>query len=205
MPPVKRPGGIVRVREQARSCRACPLWQAATQTVFGEGPVGASIMLVGEQPGDSEDREGRPFVGPAGHVLDQVLANAGIERTAVYTTNAVKHFKYHERGKQRFHQRPSVPEMSACQPWLEAEIELISPQVIVALGTTAARALIGRPTPIGANRGQPLEGVLFSPVLVTVHPSSVLRQRDHDVRHAALEGITEDLRLAATLADGAPT
>jgi DNA polymerase len=197
---VKRSGGIARVRSEALACRACPLWQGATQTVFGEGPERASIMLVGEQPGDSEDRAGQPFVGPAGRVLDQALEDARIERGEVYTTNAVKHFKYRQRGKRRIHQRPSTAEMAACRPWLLAEIELVCPRVVVALGATAAHTLIGRATPVAANRGQPLEGALFSPVLVTAHPSSILRERDHDARHAALQALGEDLRLATELA-----
>jgi DNA polymerase len=197
---VTRAEELANVREHARACRACPLWRDATQTVFGEGPPGASIMLVGEQPGDREDEQGQPFVGPAGRVLDQALQEARIERSALYATNAVKHFKYRQRGKRRIHQRPSVGEMTACRPWLEAELELISPRVVVALGATAAHALVGRATPIAANRGQPLEGALFSPVLVTAHPSSVLRERDRDTRHAALQAIGEDLRLAAQLA-----
>lgn len=199
-------GEIADVLERARACRACPLWKDATQTVFGEGPARASIMLVGEQPGDREDEQGRPFVGPAGRVLDQALQDVRIERSALYATNAVKHFKYRQRGKRRLHQRPSVGEMTACRPWLEAEIELISPRVVVALGATAAHSLIGRATPIAANRGQPLEGALFSPVLVTAHPSSVLRERDRDARRAALQALAEDLRLAAQIAaDGRAT
>ncbi len=198
---MNRSGGIACVRARARDCRACPLWKGATQIVFGEGPVSAQIMLVGEQPGDQEDQAGQPFVGPAGHVLDQALTAAHIPRTTLYATNAVKHFKYRERGKRRIHQRPSVGEMSACRPWLEAEIELISPHVIVALGATAAHALIGRATPIAASRGQPLDGTLFSPVVVTAHPSSVLRERDRDARHSALQAISEDLRLAAQIAN----
>ncbi len=197
---MSRSRAIADLRDEARECRACPLWADATQTVFGDGPPGASIVLVGEQPGDSEDREVQPFVGPAGRVLDQALATAQIERTAIYATNAVKHFKYRQRGKRRIHQRPSVGEMTACRPWLEAEIELISPRVVVALGATAAHTLIGRATPIAASRGHPLEGALFSPVLVTAHPSSVLRERDHDARQAALEAIGADLRLAAEIA-----
>ena len=193
---MKQSGGIARVRAQARACRACPLWQGATQTVFGEGPDRAAIMLVG----DSEDREGQPFVGPAGRVLDQALTAARIERAELYTTNAVKHFKYRQRGRRRIHQRPSVAETSACRPWLQAEIELIRPRVIVALGATAAHALIGRATPIAANRGQPLQGALFSPVLVAAHPSSILRKREHDARDAALQALGEDLRLAAEIA-----
>lgn len=197
---MSRVDAIAALRERALGCRACPLWAGATQTVFGQGPSDASIMLVGEQPGDGEDRAGQPFVGPAGGVLDRALAAARIERTAVYATNAVKHFKYRQRGKRRIHQRPSVGEMTACRPWLESEIELVGPLVVVALGATAAHALTGRATPIGANRGHPLEGLLFSPILVTAHPSSVLRERDHDARRAALEAIGEDLRLAARLA-----
>jgi DNA polymerase len=197
---VKRSGGIAAVREEALACRACPLWRDATQTVFGEGPPGASIMLVGEQPGDSEDRAGQPFVGPAGRVLAQALEAAQLDRTTLYATNAVKHFKYRQRGKRRIHQRPSVGEMTACRPWLQAEIELIDPQVIVALGATAAHALMGRATPVAASRGQPLQGALFSPVLVAAHPSSVLRERDHESRHAALRALGDDLRLAARIA-----
>ena len=170
--------------------------------MFGEGSPGALIMLVGEQPGDSEDQVGQPFVGPAGRVLDQALASAQISRSELYTTNAVKHFKYRMRGKRRIHQRPSVGEMTACRPWLEAEIELISPRVVVALGASAAHALIGRATKIAASRGHPLAGALFSPVLVTAHPSSVLRERDHDARAAATQAIGEDLRLAARIAAG---
>ncbi len=201
---MSHPGGIAGVRAQARDCRACPLWKDATQTVFGEGPPTAQIMLVGEQPGDREDQAGQPFVGPAGHVLDQALAAASIPRSTIYATNAVKHFKYRQRGKRRIHQRPSVGEMTACRPWLEAELELVAPEVVVALGATAAHALIGRATPVADSRGQPLQGALFSPVVVTAHPSSVLRERDHDARHAALQAIGEDLRLAAQIAADSP-
>jgi DNA polymerase len=205
-----RPGAAAatrldRLREEARSCRACPLWRDATQTVFGEGSTAAALVLVGEQPGDSEDRAGHPFVGPAGGVLERALAGAGIDRSAAYTTNAVKHFKFRMRGKRRIHQRPSAGEMAACRPWLESELELLSPRVVVALGATAAHALFKRSVPVGANRGQPMESPLFSPVLVTAHPSSVLRERDHDARTAAMEAIVADLRVAADiLADGAP-
>jgi uracil-DNA glycosylase len=197
---VKRSDTIAGVREQALECRSCPLWRGATQTVFGEGPPDAFIMLVGEQPGDSEDQAGHPFVGPAGRILYQALTAAGIDRASIYTTNAVKHFKYRQRGKRRIHQRPSTGEMTACRPWLQAEIELISPRVIVALGATAAHALFGRATPIAANRGHPMQAALFAPVLVTAHPSSVLRERDHDARQTALQAIGEDLRLAAQIA-----
>lgn len=196
------PTPLAAVRAQALECRACPLWANATQTVFGEGPPNATIVLVGEQPGDREDQTGQPFVGPAGRVLDQALAAAQIERTSVYATNAVKHFKYRQRGKRRIHQRPSAAEMSACRPWLEAEIELISPRVVVALGASAAHTLMGRATPVAASRGDPMHGAFFSPVFVTAHPSSVLRERDHQARHAALRAISEDLRLAALIASG---
>ena len=194
---------LSRVRQRACACRACPLWRDATQTVFGEGAAEARMMLVGEQPGDSEDRAGRPFVGPAGGILDRALAGAGVDRADVYTTNAVKHFKYRQRGKRRIHQRPSVGEMSACRPWLEAEIDLLSPAVVVALGATAARAMLGRAIPVSASRGRCLKGELFSPVVVTAHPSSVLRERDRDARQASLRALTEDLRIAAAIVAGA--
>ncbi len=181
-------------------CQACPLWRDATQTVFGEGPSDAALMLVGEQPGDREDLAGHPFVGPAGAMLDDALEQAGIERASVYTTNAVKHFKYRSRGKRRIHQRPSAAEQAACRPWLERELELVAPVVVIALGATAAHALIGRATPIGESRGRPLEGAFFSPVLVTAHPSSVLRERDHAARANALTAIVRDLEVALSIA-----
>jgi uracil-DNA glycosylase family protein len=199
---VSTAAAIAAVRAQARGCRACPLWADATQTVFGEGPARAAIMLVGEQPGDHEDREGQPFVGPAGGVLAHALEGAQIEPGSVYTTNAVKHFKYRMRGKRRIHQRPTVAEMSACRPWLAAEIDFVSPRVVVALGATAAHALIGRATPVGESRGHPHHGAMFSPVLVTAHPSSVLRERDREARDTALQTLSDDLRAALVLADG---
>jgi DNA polymerase len=190
------PSALKRAREQAMGCRACPLWEDATQTVFGEGPIDAQTMLVGEQPGDREDVAGHPFVGPAGRILDQALQAAEIDRSALYTTNAVKHFKYRQRGKRRIHQRPSAGEIGACRKWLEVEVEAIAPEVVVAMGATAAHALFGRATPIAANRGRLLESPLFGvPVLVTAHPSSVLRERDADSRHAALDALTSDLSL----------
>jgi uracil-DNA glycosylase len=182
---------LASVCREAKECRACPLWQDATQTVFGEGPPQAALMLVGEQPGDREDPSGRPFVGPAGGVLDDALERAGVERSDVYMTNAVKHFKHRRRGKRRIHQRPSAAEQAACRPWLERELELVAPTAVVALGATAAHVLIGRATPIGESRGRPLEGGLFSPVLVTAHPSSVLRERERDARHEALTAIVQ--------------
>jgi DNA polymerase len=198
----RRSASLAKLATEARGCRACPLWKDATQTVFGEGARHAPIMLVGEQPGDREDREGHPFVGPAGGVLERALDAAEIDRSGLYTTNAVKHFKYRARGKRRIHQRPAVGEISACRPWLESEIALDEPIVVVALGATAAHALMGQATPVGASRGKPLESPLHSPVLVTAHPSSVLRERDEDACHAALAAIACDLRLAARLAAG---
>ncbi|HEX4437022.1 MAG TPA: UdgX family uracil-DNA binding protein [Solirubrobacteraceae bacterium] len=196
---MSRDRSIASVRREAEDCRASPLWRDATQTVFGEGAAHAELMLVGEQPGDREDRSDHPFVGPAGTVLEDALEQAGIERSTVYTTNAVKHFKHRSRGKRRIHQRPSAAEQAACRPWLERELELVAPVVVVALGATAAHALIGRVTPIGKSRGRPLEGALFSPVLVTAHPSSVLRERDRESRHEALAAIVFDLQVASSL------
>jgi uracil-DNA glycosylase family protein len=193
-------GSIASIRREAEDCRACPLWRDATQTVFGEGSVDASLMLVGEQPGDREDLSGHPFVGPAGAVLDDALEQAGIARSGIYMTNAVKHFKYRARGKRRIHQRPSAAEQAACRPWLERELKLVKPVVVVALGATAAHALIGRATPIGQSRGRPLDGALFSPVLVTAHPSSVLRERERYARHEALAAIVSDLQVALSIA-----
>jgi DNA polymerase len=158
------------------------------------------MMLVGEQPGDQEDRQGHPFVGPAGKVLDRALERAELDRSAIFVTNGVKHFKYRMRGKRRIHQRPSVGELTACRPWLEAEVALLEPEVIVAMGATAAHSLFGRALAIGAHRGQVLESELFaSPVLVTTHPSSVLRERSDDARHEALAALADDLRVAAQL------
>jgi uracil-DNA glycosylase len=194
---------LERLRKRAAACRACPLWEDATQTVFGEGPADARLMLVGEQPGDREDLAGHVFVGPAGRVLDQALDLAGIERSSVFLTNAVKHFKYRARGKRRIHQKPSAGEVKACRPWLEGELGAISPEIVVALGATAAYALMGRATPVGANRGRPLESPLIDPPLViTVHPSSVVRERDRGARYEALRALGSDLALAASLRDG---
>jgi uracil-DNA glycosylase len=192
---------LAQLAEQAAGCRACPLWEGATQTVFGEGPPDARMMLVGEQPGDQEDRAGHPFVGPAGKVLDRALGAAEIDRTTVFLTNGVKHFKYRMRGKRRIHQRPSAGELAACRQWLETELELVEPEVIVAMGATAAHSLFGRATAIGANRGHPLESPLASaPVVITSHPSSVLRERDEEARHAAFDALAADLRVAASVA-----
>jgi uracil-DNA glycosylase len=190
-----------QLREEAAACRACPLWQGATQTVFGEGPADARLMLVGEQPGDREDRAGHVFVGPAGRVLDQALEIAGIERSAIFLTNAVKHFKYRARGKRRIHQRPTAGEIKACRPWLEGELGAVAPEIVVALGAIAAHALIGRVTPVGANRGRPLDSPLIdAPVVITVHPASIVRERDRRLRYEALRALGADLALAASVA-----
>jgi uracil-DNA glycosylase len=168
------------------SCRACPLWKDATRTVFGEGPADAEIMFVGEQPGDREDLAGRPFVGPAGLLLDKVLNEAGIDRTRVYVTNAVKHFKFEPRGKRRLHKRPNAGEIKVCRNWLIGEIETIGPRLVVALGATAAQSLAGRPIPIQSNRGKVLDLASGLQVLITIHPSALLRLPDEaDKRSAA--------------------
>jgi uracil-DNA glycosylase family protein len=184
------------VRASARRCRACPLWANATQTVFGEGPPRAAVMLVGEQPGDREDLAGRPFVGPAGRMLERALAEAGLDRAELYVTNAVKHFKNAPRGKRRIHKKPSDAEIDACHRWLERELELVDPRLIVALGATAARALFGRATPVERNRGCLLERAGSAPVLITVHPSSLLRVPE-EYKAAAYRRFVDDLRKAA--------
>jgi uracil-DNA glycosylase len=190
---------VTNVREAAAGCRACPLWKDATQTVFGEGPAKAAVMLVGEQPGDREDVEGRPFVGPAGRVLDDALDEAGIERTQVYLTNVVKHFKWKARGKRRIHQKPNAEEIAACRPWLDAELEVVKPDVLVALGATAAQALLGRGFRVTRERGVPVDSDLAPNVLATVHPSSILRARDEAERREAYAAFVADLRVVEKL------
>ena len=188
---------LEQVRLAAAECKACDLWKTGTQTVFGEGAEGAEVMLVGEQPGDKEDLAGRPFVGPAGRILDQALEEAGIDRSTVYVTNAVKHFKWEPRGKRRLHKRPDSAEVSACRPWLDREIELVRPRVVVCLGATAAQDLLGRTFKVTKQRGeffaQP-EGHLIT---ATVHPSSILRAPDPATRKKELAAFTEDLRQVA--------
>jgi uracil-DNA glycosylase family protein len=190
---------LASLREEAARCRACPLWQHATQTVFGEGPPKAELLFVGEQPGDAEDKEGRPFVGPAGRVFDEALAEAGIDREKVYVTNAVKHFKWKARGKRRIHQKPNAAETAACRPWLDAELEVVSPSVLVALGATAAQALLGRGFRVTQQRGVPVESDLAPNVVATVHPSSILRAPDEAARTEAYAAFVADLRAAARL------
>ena len=195
----RRPNRIslTRVREDAKDCRACDLYKHATQTVFGEGPARATLMLIGEQPGDAEDLSGRPFVGPAGRLLDRALAEAGIDRRTVYLTNAVKHFKFEPRGKRRIHKKPRVSEVAACRPWLDAEIALVKPRVIVCLGATAAQALLGASFRVTANRGAFVPSPLASRILATVHPSSILRSRDAEARRTEMQRFVSDLRVAA--------
>jgi DNA polymerase len=184
---------LVALRREAEHCRRCPLWRNATQTVFGEGPVGATMMLVGEQPGDREDVVGRPFVGPAGLVLDKALAAAAIERSDVYLTNAVKHFKNELRGKRRLHKKPSTDEIEACRWWLDRELRLVHPRLIVALGATAASALLQKRITIEKVRARPLEAG-GNTVWVTVHPSYLLRIPDEEDRHSAFHRFVSDLK-----------
>jgi uracil-DNA glycosylase len=196
-PPIRSLRGLAAA---AQECKACPLYKDATQAVFGEGPATAPIVLIGEQPGDAEDRAGRPFVGPAGGVLDRALADAGIDRKQVYLTNAVKHFKWEPRGKWRIHMKPRVSEIKACKPWLEAELTRIKPAVIVCLGTTAVQSFLGPKITIGKAKGQVFE-TAFGRVVVTRHPSSVLRMKEKEERRAALQELVDDLKLAAKLVD----
>jgi uracil-DNA glycosylase len=188
---------LAALRGEVGCCRGCDLWERATQAVFGEGPEDARMMLVGEVPGDREDREGRPFVGPAGRELDRALEAVGIERGDVYVTNAVKHFRFEERGKRRIHQRPDAGQIRACRPWLRAEIDVIRPEALVVLGATAAKSLLGNTFRLMAQRGAPLESELASIVVATIHPSAILRSREDDERQAQREMFTEDLRVAA--------
>jgi DNA polymerase len=185
---------MAQLRESAAGCTGCDLYKCATQTVFGEGAGRASIMLVGEQPGDQEDLVGRPFVGPAGKILDKALAEAGIVRRDLYVTNAVKHFKWEPQGKRRKHKKPTATEIAACRPWLEAEIEVVKPRVIVCLGVTAAQAVFGKAVRLNEMRGRPWSTSIAPIVFVTVHPSAVLRHPDAVERDREYRGFVEDLR-----------
>ena len=185
---------ITAVRDVAKGCRACHLYENATQTVFGEGPRKAEVMLVGEQPGDAEDLAGHPFVGPAGKLLDRALEDAGIDRRLVYVTNVVKHFKWEPRGKRRIHKKPNAGEIAACRPWLDTEIALVKPRAIICLGATAAQALLGRSFKVTAHRGEFIESPLAPIVLATVHPSSLLRAPDDETRRRETRLFTDDLR-----------
>ncbi len=186
------------LRDAAESCRACPLWKAATQTVFGEGTRSAQVMFVGEQPGDQEDKAGKPFVGPAGRLFDEALETAGIERSTTYVTNAVKHFKWQARGKRRIHQKPNWTEMTACRPWLEAELEAVKPKVLVLLGATAAQSLLGRQFRVTQHRSELVDSDLAEAVTATIHPSAILRADSAD-REAELASLVDDLRVVAKL------
>jgi uracil-DNA glycosylase len=187
---------IAELRATAANCQACDLWKTGTQTVFGEGG-GAKprVMLVGEQPGDQEDIQGQPFVGPAGKLLDKALAEAGIDRKQVYVTNAVKHFKWEPRGKRRIHKKPNSMEIAACKPWIEAEIEVLHPDVIVCLGATAAQALLGRQFKVSVQRGEWVPSPLAPFVMATVHPSSLLRAPDEETRRLEMQRFIADLKL----------
>jgi DNA polymerase len=188
---------LARLRAEAADCRACPLWKDATQTVFGEGPAHAPVMLVGEQPGDKEDLAGKPFVGPAGQMLDRALKDAGIDRGKIYITNAVKHFKFVPRGKIRLHQKPNTPEIRACRQWYERELAAIKPTLVVAMGATAAQSVFGKLTPINKNRGRLIDMEDGRKALVTVHPSYLLRLPDEDAKAREYERFVDDLSLAA--------
>jgi len=195
MPPTAA-SQLKRVAKEAAACTRCPLYRHATQTVFGEGPVRASIMLVGEQPGDQEDLAGRPFVGPAGRLLDRALAEAGVDRAKIYVTNAVKHFKNEPRGKKRLHKRPNRYEVEVCRVWLSQEISLVRPRLILALGVTAAVVLAGRPVVLSRERGKVIDFADGQRGMVTVHPSSLLRMPDRAARHAAFAALVKDLKAA---------
>ena len=188
---------IPELRAAAANCKACDLWKLGTQTVFGEGGGNARVVLVGEQPGDKEDIQGRPFVGPAGAVLDKALAAAGIDRKDVYVTNIVKHFKWEPRGKRRLHKKPNALEISACRPWLEAELNVIKPQVVVLLGATAAQGVMGRAFRVTQHRGEWLSSEIAPGVMATVHPSSILRAPDDDSRHEEMRKFIADLKKVA--------
>jgi uracil-DNA glycosylase family protein len=200
-PPVPDRPTLPRLRTAVQDCRACELWKGTTQAVFGAGSSRAVAMFVGEQPGDREDREGAPFTGPAGGLLDRALEEAGIDRSSAYVTNVVKHFRYKARGKRRIHQRPDASHIAACRPWLDAELAVVRPAVLVCLGAVAAQALLGRQVRVTRDRGRPLESPLADCAMVTVHPSSILRARDDDERRAAYRAFVADLeQVAAALA-----
>jgi DNA polymerase len=198
-PLVPESPSLPKLREAAADCKACDLWKTGTQTVFGEGTRNAEIVFVGEQPGDKEDLAGKPFVGPAGRVLDEALEAAGIDRKLAYVTNAVKHFKWEPRGKRRIHAKPNWAELTACRPWLDAELAVVKPKVLVALGATAAQALLGRQFRVTKQRGVPIESDLAPHVVATVHPSSILRQETDADRAAAFDELVDDLRTVARL------
>ncbi len=188
---------LEEVRASARECRACPLWKKGTQTIFGAGSQEARVMFVGEQPGFDEDLAGQPFVGPAGKLLDKALQQAGIAREQVYVTNMVKHFKWEPKGQQHIHKKPNAAEVAACRPWLDAELKLVAPEILVCLGATAAQGLLGKDFRVSRQRGQWIESSLARKVMATVHPSSILRAPDSNRRHAEMEQFVQDLKLVA--------
>jgi uracil-DNA glycosylase family protein len=194
--PVPDSSSLTTVRDAARHCTACHLYKRGTQTVFGEGPQRATLMLVGEQPGDQEDLAGKPFVGPAGKLLDRALEEAGIDRGKVYVTNTVKHFKWEPRGKRRIHQKPNSREIAACRPWLEAELQIVRPRLLVCLGSTAAQAIFGPAFRVTRERGKVLAAAIAPRVVTTVHPSSLLRQPDEESRRREYARFVDDLRVA---------
>lgn len=193
---------IKKLQEVARGCRACPLWKTGTQTVFGEGSRKAKVVFVGEQPGNDEDLAGKPFVGPAGKLLDKALAEAGIHRDEVYVTNTVKHFKWEPKGKRRLHKKPNGREIAACRPWLDAELEVLKPKVLVCLGATAAQALLGKEFRVSQRRGEFVESTLAEHVVATVHPSSILRAPDEETRHLEMAQFIADLKKVARVIHG---
>ncbi len=201
--PVPETSSLTDVREASRECTACHLYKRATQTVFGEGPKNAPIMLVGEQPGDYEDVAGKPFVGPAGKIMGRALEEAGIDRSHVYVTNAVKHFKWEPRGKRRIHKKPNSREIAACRPWLEAEVRLVKPQLVVCLGSTAGQAFFGSSFRVTRERGKVLSSKLAPKIVATVHPSSLLRQPDEESREREYDRFVIDLRAAVKAASEA--
>jgi len=192
------------LRAEVRRCTRCELYEGATQAVFGDGLVKSEVMFVGEQPGDREDRDGHPFVGPAGRVLDRALEAAGIDRRLAYVTNAVKHFRYEQRGKRRIHQRPGAEHIRACRPWLDAELEVVRPRVLVCLGAVAAQALLGSRVKVTKDRGKPLESGLAPVVLVTIHPSAILRERDEPAREEAFAAFVADLQVVQRTLTASP-
>ena len=195
--PPPEPRSVEQLQDAAASCRGCDLWENATQTVFGEGKEGSKLMLVGEQPGDQEDLQGRPFVGPAGRLLEKALDEAGIDRRRVYVTNAVKHFRWTRRGKRRLHEKPNAGQVRACRPWLDAELDVVKPHIVVLLGATAAQAVMGPAFRVSQDRGRVMPSPLGIPVLATVHPSSILRATDDESRDAALASFIADLKVAS--------
>jgi len=197
---------LVSLQKAAAHCRGCDLYLKATQTVFGEGPVSARVMLVGEQPGDREDQAGKPFVGPGGRVLDEALEQAGIDRDDVYVTNVVKHFRWEgaARGKRRIHKKPRTWEIQACRPWLDAELALVQPELLVCLGASAAQGLLGRDFSVTRQRGELVPSTLAPKVLATVHPSSILRARDSETRHLEMRKFVADLRKVAQVLASEP-